>query len=973
MDNSRIARFVLIAASAALAAALYFGIAATFDKYSKLADQDGRVGYQTVVQAEINLLRLQAALVNREPADAEDVAARIAAFRHDAAVLSEASGALDIQDLESAGPAIAQIRNFLEVVERHPESHLATNENASTILNGALAALQAPLAQLADEARRLDDSIRKDFRSSFETELEIVFWTYMTILVAAMAFMGVLSRQKSLTEHARTEAVQARQRFQEFAATTSDFFWETDADHRYTYFARSSEAAFEHFIGLRRDQAALQETEEERKKWRDHITDLDAHLPFRDFTYRVRTGTGEIRHIRSSGVPLVDAEGVFEGYRGTSADVTAEIEHFEEARRAQKTLRDGIEALSEGFALYDADDRLVICNETYRKIYESSAPAMVPGTPFEEILRYGIARGQYEGAQEDPEGWLADRMRRHLDPPETPMEQHLGDGRTLLVIERKMTDGGSVGVRLDITERKRAEAEAQEAQRQAETASRVKSEFLAVMSHELRTPLNGILGMIDLAFDESENETVRSRLQVARSSSEHLLSLIGDILDVSKMESGYFDLEANDFSPQSLLEETEALLQPRADAKGLRFEIALDPSVPPALKGDLGRLRQILLNLGSNAVKFTEKGQVQITLSGTAEADGAYRLSGCVSDTGIGVDMTQKELLFKEFTQLDSSYRRNFGGTGLGLAITKKLIEMMDGSIDVTSEPGKGTDFTFEVMLQVGDVTGLEETKKETDMELPRLDGLRVLLVDDSPSNRMVAKLMLEKAGCRVSTATEGLEALEVLKGTDVDIVLMDIAMPTMDGMEATKRAREMGFSLPIIALTANAMAGDREVYLGAGMNDYLTKPLRTASLIEMMNRHWQDSSNRRDNSDGLEKNLSSPVLDKQALDILIAEAGPEILPTLIEGFTTEMEQRLGVLENNEHWADKNRVTIEAHALKGCAAAYGAAQVSTIAAEIENDLRTGDAGTAQSRVPELSEICQQTREAFADFLAHAPS
>jgi signal transduction histidine kinase/CheY-like chemotaxis protein len=380
-------------------------------------------------------------------------------------------------------------------------------------------------------------------------------------------------------------------------------------------------------------------------------------------------------------------------------------------------------------------------------------------------------------------------------------------------------------------------------------ASNAKSVFVATISHELRTPLSGVIGAAELLLATPLGEQQREYAEIVRSSGEGLLLVINDILDYSKIEAGKLELDRSSFALAEMIAESCALLLPLADQKGIRLVLESDADLPGWLHGDAGRLRQIVINLLSNAVKFTAKGQVTVRVSATP-LDELVGVRIEVSDTGIGIDELGLARLFQPFTQADNSTARKYGGTGLGLTISAQLAEMMGGTLGARSTPGRGSTFWLEVALpraasddQTAPPPAELSTRGERDSDGNLTDAAPLVLVaEDNPVNQMLAARLLDRCGYRAELVTNGREAVDATEQSSYAAVLMDCQMPEMDGYEATRaiRSREAGAAaahLPIIAITAHSMSGDREKCLAAGMDDYISKPLRVSELLEVLTR----------------------------------------------------------------------------------------------------------------------------------------
>jgi len=381
------------------------------------------------------------------------------------------------------------------------------------------------------------------------------------------------------------------------------------------------------------------------------------------------------------------------------------------------------------------------------------------------------------------------------------------------------------------------EARLEEARNAAEAASRAKSSFLANMSHEIRTPLNGVLGMAQALDARDLAEEERHMISTIRESSQTLMTILNDVLDLSKIEAGKLELSPDDCDLRPVICQVQKLFTPNAEAKGLRLSLEIDANLPERLSFDANRLQQCLANLVSNAIKFTESGSVSIAVAGEQTRAGCWTIHTRVTDTGIGLSRKASARLFEAFNQADNSTTRRFGGTGLGLAIARELARLMGGDITVESEPGKGSTFTLSFVANDA-VASPPRQPPSGDVDFSVLEELRVLVVDDNALNRKVVRLLLAPLQAQISEAENGLEALAQLEAGVFDIVLLDAHMPVMDGPETIHRIRSSGTvwaDIPVIALTAEAMKGDHDRFLKMGMSGYASKPVdRTALLSEM-------------------------------------------------------------------------------------------------------------------------------------------
>ncbi|MGE5504612.1 MAG: PAS domain S-box protein [Actinomycetota bacterium] len=1062
-------------------------------------------------------------------------------------------------------------------------------------------------------------------------------------------FVGVF-RDVTARRSAEQAVRDSERRFRDFAEASSDWFWEMGPDLRFTHLTGGITESLgiepDQIIGKSRDEM-MDDTVPAELRAR-HLADLDARRPIRNFTYTTRARDGSVRVLRIDGKPIFDDDGTFLGYRGTASDATAETKQEERLKAVEHQLATAISSISQGLVLFDATDRLVVCNETYRRMFPVAAEILKPGVLFEDMVLHAARRGQFalgEGV-DSLDTWLTERLHNHRNRLDgEAFLQHLSDGRWIQSIERRTPDGGIVGVHTDvtelkrahsalarmaarnelilnavgdgicgtderghvnfinaaglailgyqrdeligqplhhtvhhstpdgvpiaehdcpamqvlkdgtvrhvadsvfwrkngspvpvdyvatatfdggmvsglvlafrdITERKRAERELRIAKERAEAGDKAKSEFLATMSHEIRTPMNGVIGMTGLLLDSELSPEQRAFADTIRQSAESLLGIINDILDFSKMEAGKLEVENVEFDLSNIVESVVEILAARAHAKGIDIVSFIPPELRHTFRGDPGRVRQILINLAGNAVKFTDEGSVSIILSAANASPRQVRVRFEVADTGIGIAKDRQGYLFSMFSQVDAGTARRYGGTGLGLAICRNLVELMGGDIGVDSDLGRGSVFWFElplgsvpgtrhqgpdlsplkgrrvlvvdetmvnrqVLLHQLSLAGVDADAVSTAAEAvtyldsaeaaghafdlalidhnpPQTDGkllarwrataglsrpalvilspatrhalkaqfedapvdgflskpirhallmatllefldhgrraeasppqpevqpgtgqalarrLRILVAEDNSTNQLVAAGILGKLGHRVDLVANGLEAVEVVHRLPYDLIFMDVQMPEMDGYEATQAIRRLGgrhADIPIIAMTANAMKGDREKCLDAGMSDYIAKPVTRASFSSMLDK-WGNGP-RPPEPPPAEPEAAAPpedgppLIDDAFQENLAQSLDQEMIAEVVDAFMGDAEGRLAAIP--EVLAAGDMVVLERHyhSIKGAASNLGFRRLVGLCEEMRAAIKDGRSGDQLGPLAEaIDETYRATTEAW---------
>ena len=693
--------------------------------------------------------------------------------------------------------------------------------------------------------------------------------------------------------------------------------------------------------------------------------------------YRSRDAQGDWHWLMETAAPRrQDDDGALLGYVICVIDITS----YKEQEAALRARTDELSAIfmsvPDGVVVVDESGRVLKVNPRFSTM-SGYSEAEICGQLIEILMPEAhrahhreLVAGYMKHSSSRAMGGGRELKARRRDGVEFPAEISLSpvsiDGQPCVI-----------AVLRDVSEQAQARRSLREAMHAAQAANRAKSEFLANMSHEIRTPLNGILGMAELVLLDELSPTHRSHLETLRTSALHLLDIVNEVLDISKIEAGQLHIEAVPFKLSTVIGDVMRPLMPQAAKKGIRLTCEIGSSVADHLVGDPLRLRQVLSNLLNNAMKFTARGGVELMVDGMDEYEpGRARVYFMVKDTGIGIPLARQRAIFEKFEQVDQSTTRRYGGTGLGLAICKQIVELMGGRITVSSREGVGSTFQFNLPVGLREVPPGEPScrqavtellnPREVQSRLRRLPGagggtpLRVLLADDSLTNRMTIKAMLERHGHVVTEAEDGEQAVRLANSNEFDLILMDMQMPELDGLDATRQIRaaeKRGRHVPILALTANAMAEDKARCLEAGMDDYLTKPITIAHLLRAVEGRAEPR---------IEPPPAPPpaLPDSGVVAQLMEQVGQDadLALGMIVTCLTDLEGRLQALAQAFDARQSLPLARAAHALKGLVALFGDSALRQLAAAVEAAARNGDMTQALSHAPELAAAGQAFRE-----------
>ena len=743
--------------------------------------------------------------------------------------------------------ALRGLRKLLDMVDESYQQFERAQELRLRSLTVSSAELQQANARLKDESERqrsLIDTMRNMANRMLASGARDAIPADEKSAERLAQLMGELISESESAHH---YVMESESRYRSLTSLSSDWYWEQDEHQRFTLMSQGITAVTGQdpgdFIGKTRLEAfAYNSAQRGPAAQQRLLQQMLTRQPFRDFEVRFTPPGRETVYVSLSGEPRSDSDGRFAGYRGIARNITAQKRaeiHLREALTLTDTL---IESMPMPVTIKDRAHRYVRLNAAYERAFDVRRDTAL-GKTATEVLN-DPTRGGHENEEEmllNPGVRSYTRLRRTRD----------GDEKYFVITKATVHDengavSGFITMHADVSEFKRTEENLKQAKQAAEQAMRARSQFLANMSHEIRTPMNGVLGMAGVLADTPLNAEQREYLQTIRNSGESLLKIVNDILDFSKIEAGKVEIEQIAFDLRSRVASIIQLFAASARGKSLALTSAFAEDVPLRVTGDPVRISQVLSNLVGNAIKFTASGGITVNVSVHAQAGEHLMLRFDVHDSGIGISNAAIERIFDPFSQEDASTTRRFGGTGLGLTISRQLVGLMGGEMFVASTQGSGSCFSFTVKVShagtAGDMPALAPAAASPAVAAEgKLASLDILLAEDNTINQIVAGAMLKKLGCSVTVAKDGQEAVDKARARHFDLILMDCHMPNLDGFAATAAIRELEKQgqprHTIIAQTANAMEGDRESCLAAGMDDYLAKPLSTGALAQALQR----------------------------------------------------------------------------------------------------------------------------------------
>ncbi|MFA9438770.1 PAS domain S-box protein [Uliginosibacterium sp. sgz301328] len=793
------------------------------------------------------------------------------------------------------------------------------------------------------------------------------------------ALAQALNKTSARLYEQQTALARSEAHFRTVVESLSELVFETDRDGRWTYLnpAWKDITQYEVDEGIGQHAFDFVPADEHARIVRAFRPLMHGEVEQLREHFRFRTKDGSIRWLEVFARARHDESGNLQGYMGSVTDITVR-------KQAESALHDQlhfmeslIEAIPNPIYVKDLAGRYIAFNRAYERFFNVKRDDWLGRTTAELFVDPLVARQHHDkdmallatGGMQSFESHIATHTGVEIDALYQKSLFFQADGRA----------AGILGCITDISERKRFVQELLQAKETAELANQAKSDFLANMSHEIRTPMNAIIGMTHLTLDTDLTTEQREYLSLVHSSAEALLAIINDVLDFSKIEAGHMHFEQLPFNLEDSCTATVHTLRARAQEKHLDMDLSVAPEIPPLISGDPYRLRQVLLNLLANALKFTEHGEVHLSVEMLEHRADNVLLRFAVSDTGIGIPIEKQTIIFDAFSQADSSTTRRFGGTGLGLAICARLVSAMGGRIWVESEPGQGSTFYFTARFVTATGSSVAaETAPHTAVSAGPSVSLSLLLAEDNPVNQTLAQRMLAKLGHEVTIVGNGRDALDARRtGPAFDAILMDVQMPIMSGIEATLAIRELEHDegmahMPIIAMTAHAMHGDRERCLDAGMDGYLAKPILVAQLADELARVVPRAVRTPIMS---ANHAHEPTTDDRPFDRewMLQQIGGDVrLMHEVAGvFVTDSERIEKTLRKALAETDFDTLYATAHTAKGAVGNFGARSTVAAAIALERAAKAHEAESLETLVSALLERLSLLTQALRTEIANS--